>query len=124
MYLHSNYTQILAYKKGQKHEIFFLPFFYATFQCGRYNILKKKINLFFPHENIKKRVSKVAHNRPQTFFFTVSTGPAAQTSPELIFHIMILNTDTSVFWHTDTYSVFFRLNTDTDTSVFENHTGY
>ena len=30
------------------------------------------------------------------------------------------------FWHTDTdtYSVFFRLNTDTDTSVFENHTGY
>ena len=26
------------------------------------------------------------------------------------------------FWHTDTYSVFFRLNTDT--SVFENHTGY
>ena len=25
---------------------------------------------------------------------------------------------------TDTYSVFFRLNTDTDTSVFENHTGY
>ena len=22
------------------------------------------------------------------------------------------------------YSVFFRLNTDTDTSVFENHTGY
>ena len=30
------------------------------------------------------------------------------------------------FWHTDTdtYSVFFKLNTDTDTSVFENHTGY
>ena len=40
--------------------------------------------------------------------------------------ILILNTDTSVFWHTDTdtYSVFFRLNTDTDTSVFENHIGY
>ena len=38
--------------------------------------------------------------------------------------ILILNTDTSVFWHTDTYSVFFRLNTDTDTSVFENHSGY
>ena len=30
------------------------------------------------------------------------------------------------FWHTDTdtYSVFFKLNTDTDTSLFENHTGY
>ena len=38
--------------------------------------------------------------------------------------ILILNTDTSVFPHTDTdtYLVFFRLNTDT--SVFENHTGY
>ncbi len=31
--------------------------------------------------------------------------------------ILILNT-------TDTASVFFRLNTDTDTSVFENHTEY
>ena len=30
------------------------------------------------------------------------------------------------FWHTDTdtYSVFFRLNTGTDTSVFKNHTVY
>ena len=41
---------------------------------------------FKAHENIKKWASKVAHNRPQTFFH--STGPAAQTSPELIFHII------------------------------------
>ena len=47
---------------------------------------KKTLNLFFAHENIKKRASKVGHNRPQIFFH--STGPAAQTSPELIFHIL------------------------------------
>ena len=33
---------------------------------------------FFDPENIKKPPSKVAHNRPPTFFF--STGPAAQTA--------------------------------------------
>ena len=40
--------------------------------------------------------------------------------------ILILNTDISVFQHTntDTYSIFFRLNTATDTSVVGNHTGY
>ena len=31
---------------------------------------------------------------------------------------------TKVGSYYDTYSVFFKLNTDTDTSVFENHTGY
>ena len=34
---------------------------------------------------MKKTPSKVAHNRPQIF---LSTGLAAQTSPELIFHII------------------------------------
>ena len=41
--------------------------------------------------------------------------------------ILILNTDTSVFLQhtdTDTNSIFFRLSTATDTSVFGNHTGY
>ena len=41
----------------------------------------------------KRQAPKVAHNRPQTFFH--STGPAAQTSPELIFHI-IMSQDSSV----------------------------
>ena len=59
-------------------------FFYATFQCGRYDIFKKQF--FFALENIKNPPSKIAHNRPQTFFFH-STGMAAQTSPGLIFHI-------------------------------------
>jgi hypothetical protein len=45
---------------------FFLPYFYANFQCGRYNIFKKMLNLFSAHENIKEQASKVAHNWPQT----------------------------------------------------------
>ena len=55
---------------------------------------KKKINLFFAHENIKKTPSKVAHNRPQTFFSQYC--PAAQTSPESIFHIIYISQDSSV----------------------------
>ena len=56
--------------------------------------LQKKFNLFFAHENLKKQASKVAHNRSQTFFH--STSPAAQTSPELIFHIINMSQDSSV----------------------------
>ena len=52
---------------------------------GRYNIFKKNLNLFFAHENIKKRASKVAHNRPETFFR--STARLQQTSPELKTHL-------------------------------------
>ena len=54
---------------------------------------KKNIFNFCPWKH-KKRASKVAHNRPQTFFH--STGPAAQTSPELIFHIINMSQDSSV----------------------------
>ena len=43
-------------------------------------------SIFFALEKHKKTPSKVAHNRPQTFF--VFTDPTAQTSPELIFHII------------------------------------
>ena len=56
--------------------------------------LQNFFNLFLYHENIKKQSSKVAHNRPQTFFS--STGLAAQTSPELIFHIIYMSQDPSV----------------------------
>jgi hypothetical protein len=42
---------------------------------------------FFAHENIKKRASKVAHNRPQTFFHNYS--------PELIFQIMNMSQNSS-----------------------------
>ena len=50
---------------------FFLSNYYATFQCGRYSIFKK----IFDPEKVKKRASKVAHNRPNSFFFTVQPRP-------------------------------------------------
>ena len=49
---------------------------------------------FFALENIKKTPLKVAHNRPQAFFHKY--GPAAQTSPELIFHIIKCREQASV----------------------------
>jgi hypothetical protein len=62
----------------------FSPLFYATFQCGHYNNFKKKINLFFAHENIKKHPQKLLIIGPKLSFHKY--GPAAQPSPELIFH--------------------------------------
>jgi hypothetical protein len=72
----------------------FFDLFYVTFQCRPYNIFKKRFNLIFAHENIKKQASKVAHNRLQTFFS--STGPATQTSSKLIFHSINMSQDSSV----------------------------
>ena len=43
---------------SQKKLIFFLPFFYATFQCGRYNVFKF---FFSAHKNWKKPPKKVAY---------------------------------------------------------------
>ena len=71
MYLHSNSTQILAYKK--KHEkkipiikkkcLYFMQLFSAD------NIV------FFDPEKVKKQASKVAHNPPNPLFFTVQSRP-------------------------------------------------
>ena len=72
-----------------------LPLFYATFQCGRYDIFKKIQKKIFDPEKVKKRASKVAHNRPRPFYFTVQPRPTAH-SPELIFHIMKSRDQTSV----------------------------
>ena len=33
---------------------FFLPFFKATFQCGRYGVFRKKLEFFFDAEKVKK----------------------------------------------------------------------
>ena len=68
-----------------------LPFFYATFQCGCYGVFKKKLKYFFDPE----RASKVAHNRPRPFYFTVQARPTAH-SPESIFHIRNCWDQTSV----------------------------
>ena len=47
---------------------------------------KKNQIYFLPIKTKKNQASKVAHNQPQTFF--PQHCPAAQTSPELIFHII------------------------------------
>ena len=47
---------------------------------------KKKLNFFFDPEKVKKRASKVAHNRPRPLYFTVQPRPTAN-NPELILHI-------------------------------------
>ena len=56
---------------------------HATFQCERYNIFKKKLNLFFAHENLKNKPKKLLIIGPK--LFSHSTGPAAPTSQEFIF---------------------------------------
>ena len=74
---------------------FFLWNYYATFQCGRYSVFKKILNIFFDPKKVKQRASKVAHNRPRPFYFTVQPRPTAH-GPELIFHIMKSWDQTSV----------------------------
>ena len=77
MYLHSNSTQILAYKKRQKREkknskkkeknyLNFMQLFSA-------DAIMKKIFFFkfFAHEKLKKTPKKVAQNRPRPLFPTV-----------------------------------------------------
>ena len=77
------YTQIWIpqqpIKKRQKHKIL-CSFSVRTLQCFQF--------FFF------KLPSKVAHNRPQTFFS--STDPAAQTSPKLVFHVINIREQASV----------------------------
>ena len=81
-----------------------LPFFYATFQCGRYGVFKKIKKNFFDPEKVKKRASKVAHNRPRPFYFTIQPRPTAH-SPQLIFHIMKSWDKTSVLLSVGRWSV-------------------
>ena len=71
------------------------PFFYATFQCGRYGVFKKIKKKKFDPEKVKKQAKKVAHNRPRPFYFTVQPRPTAH-SPEFILHIMKSRDQTSV----------------------------
>ena len=57
--------------------------------------VKKILNFFFDPKKVKKRTSKVAHNWPRPFYFTVQPRPTAH-SPELILHIMKSRDQTSV----------------------------
>ena len=57
-------------------------------------IFSKKLNSFFAHENIKNGPLKLLIIGPKLFFHSI--GPATQTSPELIFHIINMSQDSSV----------------------------
>ena len=62
---------------------FFYLFSMQLFSADAMVFSKK--NIFGP-EKVKKRASKVAHNRPRPFYFRVQSRPTAK-SPELILHI-------------------------------------
>ena len=90
------YTQILVYKKRQKHERkkippkkdFLLPLFYPTFQCRRYSIFKQLLTVFFNLEKVKKQASKFAHNRPNPFFSQSSPDHSPQLTAQNWFFIL------------------------------------
>ena len=50
-------------------------FTFSGFQCGRYSVFKKIKKKIFDPEKVKKRASKVAHNWPTPFYFTVQPRP-------------------------------------------------
>ena len=97
MYLHSNSTQILALKKtgfftfSDSKKNFKKKFIrlLCNFSVRTLRCFQKKFRFFFDLEKVKKRASKVAHNRPRPFFPTVQPRPQPTAhSPKLIFHIM------------------------------------
>ena len=53
---------------------FFLPFFNATFQCGRYNVF----NFFLPMKNWKNHPKKLLRIGPDPFFPQSSPGHSPQ----------------------------------------------
>jgi hypothetical protein len=82
-------------KKSSQKKIFLFTFFLCSFSVRTLWGFQKKKKKNFDPEKVKKRASKVAHNRPRSFYFTVQPRPTAH-SPELIFHIMKFRDQTSV----------------------------
>ena len=72
----------------------FFTFILCNFLVQTLQYFLKNSKLIFCPWKHKKRASKVAHNRPQTFFSQYC--PAAETSQELISNIMNMSQDSSV----------------------------
>ena len=72
-------------KSSQKKKNFLL-FFYATFQCGRYNVFKFFFFFFFALKKLKRPHSKVAHNRPKFFFPQPSPTHSQQPKIDFSYH--------------------------------------
>ena len=77
-------------KKNKKN----LPFFYATFQCGRYNVFKNFFFFFLPTKSWKNLPQKLLIIGPNLLFHS----PAQPTanSPKSIFHIIKMSHQASV----------------------------
>ena len=58
--------------------IFFLPFFNATFQCGRYGVLKEIKKKILPPKMWKNRPQKLFIMGPDPFFPQSSPGHSPQ----------------------------------------------
>ena len=74
--------------------------FLFEIHCQIFKLLKKIafclfFKICFDSENMKKLTSKVAHNQPRPFYFTVQPRPTTN-SPELILHIKKSRDQTSV----------------------------
>ena len=66
---------------------FYIYIFYATFQCRRQALFKKKIKFIFCQLKQKKTMPQQVHIISPKLFFSQYC-PTAKTSPKLIFHIM------------------------------------
>jgi hypothetical protein len=78
------YTQIFSPKKTWffPHKKYFpkcfwllFTFILCNFSVQTLKYFQKNFKLFFVHKNFKELASKVAHNRPRPFYFTVQPGP-------------------------------------------------
>ena len=92
-----------------------LTLFYATFQCGRYNVKKIQKKIFFAHEKLKKPPKKVAQNRPRPLFPT--NQPRPQPTAQNWFsiswnfgtrHLFSYLWYHAVFWYLQTYFCYER----------------
>ena len=114
----------LKKKNLPKRKIFFfLPFFYATFQCGRYGVFKKKLKIFFTPKKWKNRPQKLLIIGPDHFFTLPSPGHSPQpridfsyyeiSGPDICYLICVFNPsfyrtslwDWSVQWRMEFWSL-------------------
>ena len=64
-YIKKQLQMFLSLYKKNKNKI---TSCYATFQCSRYNVFKKKSTFFAPEKMKKTTHSIVTHNLPRPFF--------------------------------------------------------
>jgi hypothetical protein len=64
---------------------FYLPLFYATFQCRPYNIFKKKLNWFLPMKTLKNWPQKLLIIGPNLFFHSPAQPTAHNPQPRIDF---------------------------------------